>query len=54
VFVIDDGVARRVAVRPGQLVGDRLTVEASGLGEGASVAVVGHTALVDGDKVEVR
>jgi multidrug efflux pump subunit AcrA (membrane-fusion protein) len=54
VFRIDDGVASRVVIRPGQLLGDRLTVHTADLPEGAMVAVVGHTALVDGDRVEVR
>jgi len=35
-------------------VGDRLTVMAEGLDADMSVAVVGHTALIDGDRVEVR
>jgi RND family efflux transporter MFP subunit len=54
VFRIDDGVASRVVIRPGQLLGDRLTVHGADLPAGAMVAVVGHTALVDGDRVEVR
>lgn len=54
VFRIEDGVATRVTIRPGHVVGDRLTVSAEGLSEGDRVAVVGHTALVEGDKVEVR
>jgi RND family efflux transporter MFP subunit len=54
VFVVDGDVARRVAVRPGRVIGERLTVTADALEAGARVAVVGHTALVDGDKVEVR
>ena len=54
VFRIDDGVATRVGIRPGHVIGSRLTVSAAELGEGDMVAVVGHTALVDGDRVEVR
>jgi RND family efflux transporter MFP subunit len=54
VFRIDGGNATRVAIRPGRLVGDRLTVTADGLEEGDLVAIAGHTALVDGDRVEVR
>lgn len=54
VFVVEGDIARRVAVRPGGLIGERLTVSADTLEEGAWVAVVGHTALVNGDKVEVR
>ncbi len=54
VFRVDDGVAHLIHIEPGRLVGDRLTVSGQGLSAGDSVAVVGHTALVDGDKVEVR
>jgi membrane fusion protein, multidrug efflux system len=54
VFRIEGNLARRVPVRPGRIIGDRLTVTADGLAEGDSVAVVGHTALVEGDRVEVR
>jgi len=52
VFVVADGRARRVAVVPGRVSGELLTVEAS-LSPGDLVAVGGHTALVDGDRVEV-
>jgi len=52
VFRIVDGQAERVEVRPGHVVGDRLTVEGS-LAAGDRVAVAGHTALADGDPVEV-
>lgn len=54
VFVVTGGTARRVAVRPGRVLGDRLAVEADGLAVGDAVAVLGHTALADGDRVEVR
>jgi len=54
VFRIVDGVARRVALTPGRLVGDRLTFRSDELAEGDLVAVVGQTALVEGDPVEVR
>jgi len=54
VFRIDEGTAHRVHIEPGHLLGDRLTVSGEGLSGGDVVAVVGHTALVDGDKVEVR
>jgi len=53
VFRIADGIAERVAVRPGRVIGDRITVEAD-LASGQMVAVAGHTSLVDGDRVEVR
>lgn len=52
VFRIVDGRAERVAVRPGQLLGDRIVVEGT-LAAGDRVAVAGHTALADGDAVEV-
>jgi multidrug efflux pump subunit AcrA (membrane-fusion protein) len=52
VFRIVDGRAERVAVRPGQLLGDRIVVEGP-LAAGDRVAVAGHTALADGDPVEV-
>ena len=54
VFRVSDGIARRVAVRPGRVAGDRLTVSGSSLSAGDMVAVLGHTALADGDAVEVR
>lgn len=53
VFRIADGRAQRLEVVPGELVGDRVTVRAAGLAAGDRVAVTGHTALVDGDPVEV-
>lgn len=53
VFRIRGGVAERVAIRPGYLIGDRLTVDAE-LADGELVAVAGHTALADRDRVEVR
>ena len=54
VFRIADGVARRVAIEPGELIGERLIVRSTDLAEGDLVAVVGQTALVDGDRVEER
>lgn len=54
VFVVRDGIAARVSIHPGQLIGDRLTIDAAGIAAGEQVAILGHTALVDGDKVEVR
>lgn len=54
VFRIADGVASRVAIVPGRLIGDRLTFRSDQLFEGDLVAVVGQTALVEGDRVEVR
>jgi RND family efflux transporter MFP subunit len=53
VFRVDDGVARRLDVELGDLVGDRVRVE-EGLLPGDFVIVDGHAALVDGDSVEVR
>lgn len=52
VFRVAGGRAERVPVRPGRVVGGRLSVE-GGLSAGDSVAVSGHTALSDGDPVEV-
>jgi len=54
VFRISDGIAYRVAIVPGRLIGDRLTFRSDELFEGDLVAVVGQTALVEGDPVEVR
>ncbi|HSM13010.1 MAG TPA: efflux RND transporter periplasmic adaptor subunit, partial [Thermoanaerobaculia bacterium] len=54
VFRIEDGVARRVAIVPGRVVGDRVTLRSADLAEGDLVAVAGQTALVEGDRVEVR
>jgi len=53
VFRIADGIAERVPVRPGRMIGDRLTVEAD-LASGQMVAVAGQTSLADRDPVEVR
>lgn len=53
VFRVTAGRAERVAVTPGRVVGDRLQVRAQGLAAGDQVVTVGHTALVDGDTVEV-
>ncbi len=54
VFRITDGRASRVPIEPGRLLGDRLTLRSADLLEGDLVVVVGQTALVDGDPVEVR
>jgi len=54
VFKISNGSAERVSIEPGRVIGDRLTVVADGLAQGDEVCVVGQTALVDGDLVEVR
>lgn len=54
VFLVEDGTARRVSIHPGRILGDRLAVEAGALAAGDAVAVLGQTALVDGDRVEVR
>ena len=53
VFRIADGVARRVPVQPGRVVGDRLAVRAELFADDL-VAVSGHTSLADHDSVEVR
>jgi len=53
VFVVRDGVVRRVAVQLGALVGERVAVTAA-LEAGDEVVVGGATRLVDGDPVEVR
>jgi RND family efflux transporter MFP subunit len=52
VFRVAGGRAERVPVRPGRVVGDRLTVDGE-LRAGDAVAVSGHTALADRDLVEV-
>lgn len=54
VFLVKDGTARRVPIRPGRVLGDRLALDADTLAAGDTVAVLGHTALADGDRVEVR
>jgi len=54
VFRVEDGVARRVAVEPIELVGDLLLVRSDGLAAGDFVAISGQTGLVDGDRVTVR
>lgn len=54
VFLVKGGAARRVEIRPGRVLGDRLAVRSDALAAGDAVAVLGHTALVDGDRVEVR
>lgn len=54
VFRISNGKVSRIRIEPGRILGDRLTVSSSELVEGDMVAVLGHTALVDGDVVEVR
>jgi RND family efflux transporter MFP subunit len=53
IFRITDGKAQRVDVVPGRVLGDRIEVRAADLAAGDRVAVVGHTALADGDIVEV-
>ena len=53
VFRIAEGRAERIEVDPGRVIGDRIEVHGGGLEAGDRVAVVGHTALVDGDVVEV-
>jgi RND family efflux transporter MFP subunit len=54
VFLVSGGTVRRITITPGRVLGERLTVSSSELAEGDMVAVLGHTALVDGDEVEVR
>lgn len=53
IFRIDAGRAERIEVVPGRVLGDRIEVRAADLSAGDRVAVVGHTALADGDAVEV-
>ncbi|MFV2073828.1 MAG: hypothetical protein ACC742_14400, partial [Thermoanaerobaculales bacterium] len=52
VFRIAGGRATRVPVRLGRVTGDGITVQAE-LADGDEVAVSGHTAIADGDTVEV-
>jgi RND family efflux transporter MFP subunit len=52
VFRIDDGRAERVLVEIGDVVGDRIVVDGA-LAAGDLIAVAGHTALAEGDAVEV-
>lgn len=54
VFVVRDGVARRVNVALAGWVGQRLAVEGEALGEGVEVVVAGHVGVRDGADVEVR
>jgi RND family efflux transporter MFP subunit len=53
VFRIDDNRAERIEIEPGRVRGDRIAVTAR-LDVNDLVAVAGHTALRDGDLVEVR
>lgn len=53
VFRIVAGRAERLEIVPGRVLGDRIEVRAADLAAGDRVAVVGHTALTDGDAVEV-
>lgn len=53
VFRIVDGHAEQVPVEVGRMIGDRITVEAR-LAIDDLVAVAGHTALADNDRVEVE
>jgi membrane fusion protein (multidrug efflux system) len=52
VFRIADGRAERIEVEIGEVIGDRIVVHGA-LSSGDAVAVAGHTALADGDAVEV-
>nr|NIR38649.1 efflux RND transporter periplasmic adaptor subunit [Actinomycetota bacterium]NIW29963.1 efflux RND transporter periplasmic adaptor subunit [Actinomycetota bacterium]NIX22456.1 efflux RND transporter periplasmic adaptor subunit [Actinomycetota bacterium] len=47
------GHAERLEIDPGRVLGDRIEVNAADLAAGDRVAVLGHTALTDGDAVEV-
>jgi len=53
VFRVNDGVADEVPVELGRVRGDRIALTAE-LAPDDLVAVAGHTALADGDVVEVR
>ncbi len=53
VFRVEDGRAEQVFVKLGRLAGSRIAVVAD-LDVGDTVVVAGHTALADGDFVEVR
>ncbi len=53
VFRVEDGRAEQVFVELGRLAGSRIAVVAD-LDVGDTVVVAGHTALADGDLVEVR
>lgn len=52
-FVVEEGVARRVAVRPGERVDGRVELLDGGLAPGAAVVVEGKFALRDGARVAV-
>jgi multidrug efflux pump subunit AcrA (membrane-fusion protein) len=52
VFRVSDGRAERVFVEIGDVVGDRIVVDGA-LSAGDLIAVAGHTALAEGDAVEV-
>lgn len=53
VFVVRDGVAVRVPLRPEEAIGDSVTVEGD-MKEGELVVIGGHAFLSDGDIVAVR
>jgi len=53
VFRIAAGRAERLEIIPGRVLGNRIEIRAADLAAGDRVAVVGHTALADGDVVEV-
>ena len=52
VFIVEDGVAKRLAVQTGYPSGEHIEV-VEGLGEDASVIVIGQAGLKDGSTVEV-
>lgn len=52
VFVVNNGIARRVPIRIGRLTGDSVIVFGE-LSEGDRIVIEGHTMLSDGDRVEV-
>ncbi len=53
VFRVLEGVAERVPVELGEVVGDLVTVTGN-LAPGDQIVVSGHTSLIDGDRVEVH
>lgn len=52
VFVVNNGIVRRVPIRIGRLTGDSVIVFGE-LSEGDRIVIEGHTMLSDGDLVEV-